>query len=700
MQVVWVQHWSYLPVIVEDIDMTDARQNAMRLPPTQQHTDSIYHATNKDGPLAISMSPEPHHMGTQASINLTSVTAQAHSTTPTHTFSAHDFGPQALLKAGLMSNMSGQQPTPFGQGQVQAGGPFNMAGLGETLPEYGHHPEGSERRTSGSSATLHQQSPSPFAGQAPMTASAAYGVYPQYPTPYQQAAANAQAYSLSQINQSSQNAGPSTIQPQYPGHSFYPTQQQQQYLLYPGQYGQTSHLHQTLPAQYAHPYGRGANPAFGMGVPQHAPDGAGMPARVSQYGGFQTTGPLNYGYGAGASSSRPGFAPGGKAGAASKLTPGPIPSSPRGPPRKPKQSGHALWVGNLPSGTRVVDLKDHFSREATKTIESVFLISKSNCAFVNYRSDDACAAAMTRFHDSRFQGVRLVCRLRKSATAVASGVPTGPASLMSTIAPSQSAIESIRQNREVSSRAEAMAQADGNEQGPDMPKGLEKFFIMKSLTVEDMELSVQNSIWATQAHNEEALNRAFDASENVYLIFSANKSGEYFGYARMASPITEEVAANLDWAPKADTVIDDPELPRAIPTAATEWAPKGRIIDDSARGTIFWEADPVEPEAALALEGDGERPEEVEHADGEESEEVSGAQAFGKPFKIEWLATNRLPFYRTRGLRNPWNANREVKIARDGTELETSVGRRLLQMFHRTIPEPAPVQSGWPIARS
>lgn len=120
---------------------------------------------------------------------------------------------------------------------------------------------------------------------------------------------------------------------------------------------------------------------------------------------------------------------------------------------------------------------------------------------------------MTRFHDSRFQGVRLVCRLRKSATAVASGVPTGPASLMSAIAPSQSAIESIRQNREVSSRAEAMAQADGNEQGPDMPKGVDKFFILKSLTVEDMELSVRNSIWATQAHNEEALNRAFDVRQ-------------------------------------------------------------------------------------------------------------------------------------------------------------------------------------------
>lgn len=213
-----------------------------------------------------------------------------------------------MLKAGLMSVMSGQHSTPYGQGQAQAAGPFNMAGLGESLPEYAHHPDDLERRTSGSSATLHQQSPSPFAGQAPMTASPAYGAFPQYPTPYQQAAANAQAYSLSQINQSSQNAGPGPIPPPYSGHNYFPNQQQQHYLLYPGQYGQAGHPHQALPAQYAQPYGRGANLAFGMGVPQQVPDVVGVPARVSQYGGFSSNVPLNYGYGANASFSRTGFA--------------------------------------------------------------------------------------------------------------------------------------------------------------------------------------------------------------------------------------------------------------------------------------------------------------------------------------------------------------------------------------------------------
>lgn len=163
----------------------------------------------------------------------------------------------------------------------------------------------------------------------------------------------------------------------------------------------------------------------------------------------------------------------------------------------------------------------------------------------------------------------------------------------------------------------------------------------------------------------------------------------------MASPIDEESSANLDWAPRGETVIDDPDVPRSIPTPATEHAPKGRIIDDSARGTIFWEADSEDEDIAVLVDGEVEHPEGTEVVANKEVEKEDSildtdAQAFGKPFKIEWLATNRLPFYRTRGLRNPWNANREVKIARDGTELETSVGRRLLQMFQRAPTESAP----------
>ena len=71
-------------------------------------------------------------------------------------------------------------------------------------------------------------------------------------------------------------------------------------------------------------------------------------------------------------------------------------SLPRGPPRKPKQSGFALWVGNLPRDVRLEDLKDFF---ALGGLESLFLIRKSNCAFVNYKTEADCAAALATFHD-------------------------------------------------------------------------------------------------------------------------------------------------------------------------------------------------------------------------------------------------------------------------------------------------------------
>ncbi|KAI7309706.1 hypothetical protein KC315_g12887 [Hortaea werneckii] len=372
----------------------------------------------------------------------------------------------------------------------------------------------------------------------------------------------------------------------------------------------------------------------------------------------------------------------------------PVPSYPRGPPRKPRQSGHALWVGNLPPSANVTDLKDHFSRDATKEIESLFLISKSNCAFVNYRTEAACVAAMNRFHDSRFQGVRLVCRLRRGSSAnVSSGFSNEPvdAATPSPITGSRSTdqldgdIEAAetRQPLIVGQKKPEEPEAAVSEDRATMADGVnpekipEKFFVVKSLTVQDLEASVRNGTWATQSHNEEALNKAYEEADNVYLIFSANKSGEYFGYARMASKISgDPVSLGTSTTEREDT--KGTGTPQSIPTPATQTAPKGHIVDDSARGTIFWEA---------------------EHSDGEaesfsrEGAEGGDGQNWGRQFQIEWISTARLPFFRTRGLRNPWNANREVKIARDGTELEPGIGRRLVQMFHRPMPHVQPAGS-------
>jgi hypothetical protein len=53
-----------------------------------------------------------------------------------------------------------------------------------------------------------------------------------------------------------------------------------------------------------------------------------------------------------------------------------------------------------------------------------------------------------------------------------------------------------------------------------------------------------------------------------------------------------------------------------------------------------------------------------------EVQEEFSPEDWGLSFKIEWIRVGTLPFHRLRSLRNPWNADREVKVSRDGTEIE------------------------------
>jgi hypothetical protein len=149
----------------------------------------------------------------------------------------------------------------------------------------------------------------------------------------------------------------------------------------------------------------------------------------------------------------------------------------------------------------------HVCKEASG-LESLFLISKSNCAFANFKDEASCSAAQMKIHDSKFQTVRLVSRLRRSSVGTAAGVPvpTGPAALTPPSNPT--IVRTPSPESDTNARDAGGDAAETRETGD--PKALkDKFFIVKSLTVEDLELSVRNGIWATQSHNEEALNKAY-----------------------------------------------------------------------------------------------------------------------------------------------------------------------------------------------
>lgn len=366
----------------------------------------------------------------------------------------------------------------------------------------------------------------------------------------------------------------------------------------------------------------------------------------------------------------------------------PLPSGARGPPCKPRQSGWAVWVGNLPQYTTVIHLKDHFSIGARNDIESAFLMAKTNCAFVNYRTEQACLEAIQRFDNHFFRGHRLVCRMRRgslssgrsdtSSLAPSSGAPSlSDRSSSSPIlrTPSEIDVETPLIVRGDGEPADGISfKADLTESTMEFSAGLDKLiigpqvknkmFILKSLTLQDLLVSTRDGSWTAQPHNEEKLNEAFHSAENVYLIFSVNKSGEYFGYARMESPIvhitspTSSPKSSCPTLQQKDLNGQSHESPRTIPTPATSTAPEGRITDDSARGTIFWEA---------------ERPGgQIPNASSQQTSDSAEA----KQFKIRWISTAKVPFRTTRGLRNPLNSNREVKIARDGTEVHLPLHRK------------------------
>jgi len=152
----------------------------------------------------------------------------------------------------------------------------------------------------------------------------------------------------------------------------------------------------------------------------------------------------------------------------------------------------------------------HVCKE-TKGLESLFLISKSNCAFANFKDEQTCADAQQKLHDSKFQSVRLVSRLRKNTVEGATGVtaPTGP-SASTTPQPSQDESPVVVTSNSGKASPSIIQSTEGkSESSGDGTPQKDKYFILKSLTVEDLELSVRTGIWATQSHNEESLNNGF-----------------------------------------------------------------------------------------------------------------------------------------------------------------------------------------------
>jgi len=126
---------------------------------------------------------------------------------------------------------------------------------------------------------------------------------------------------------------------------------------------------------------------------------------------------------------------------------------------------------------------------------------------------------MLRFNNAKFEGTSLVCRLRPRGP----GAPVIAATDYLTPPPPDALGQTSGDERgaAVDGAAETQEPAPTPDIGRTPPTGPSRarapqanakfrYFILKSLTVEDLELSQKNGVWATQNHNEAALNQAFE----------------------------------------------------------------------------------------------------------------------------------------------------------------------------------------------
>ncbi|KAJ7100499.1 YT521-B-like domain-containing protein [Mycena epipterygia] len=367
-------------------------------------------------------------------------------------------------------------------------------------------------------------------------------------------------------------------------------------------------------------------------------------------------------------------------------------------------------------------------------VRSIFLISRSSCAFVNYETEAHLQAAIARFDGVPLRGdprgACLACRVRRKDDDMRAGVggqrgmgmharwvkanvekekpargdaedtSASDAGVMSRSSdPTRSLAASMSGLSLDPSAGDARAHSAGPDPLPPRPRAEgsnsnssgsfasttssllqrhfpQRFFILKSHTKDDLDLSVRTGLWATQRHNESTLDRAFRTSKDVFLIFSVNRSGEWYGYARLAGPVGPVHSARAlhssAGAPTRPVVAttSDPI------TAPTLYAPEPPLflehLVDNSLPSFSMPPRPVEEQG---------------------EEQGTPAESRGQDFKLHWICTERLPFPRTRYIRNPWNQEREIKVSRDGTELAPSVGQALLDEWRSFLAAAAELQT-------
>lgn len=299
----------------------------------------------------------------------------------------------------------------------------------------------------------------------------------------------------------------------------------------------------------------------------------------------------------------------------------------------PAKTGFAVWVGNLGPRTTLLDLRTLFG---TPDLQSIYLIQRTGCAFVNYNSKEGLDMGLqaVRTRGGKLHDHEILVKAQVTEEEETSTTSSADSQIPNYGSPPSNHLSETRPVR---------------------------YFICKSLLVDDLELAKKTGQWSTQLRNKDRFNEAFNTSDNIILVFSANRTSAFYGIARLDSPFEDCKGDQTASESKKEVTVSEPEIkqtPMILHPEDGILIPEGTTVLDPLRGSQFWKVS-----GCLCIEPEVEK--------------------WTAPAKITWLSSTNsiVPFSKTRQLKNSLNMNKPIKVARDGTEIDPEIGKLLCQMF-------------------
>ncbi|KIV88628.1 hypothetical protein PV10_08295 [Exophiala mesophila] len=401
---------------------------------------------------------------------------------------------------------------------------------------------------------------------------------------------------------------------------------------------------------------------------------------------------------------------------------------------------HALWVGNIAAEVTILTLRDYFSAACPRTVISIAYNSDARYAFVNFSSEESRAAAIRHAASTLFQGRRLDCRIRQGSMSRSTKVHYAvgkPGNTSFTVSHQgensleQRAVELLHYPETVEAQwgrdkffilksfsLEALAKSIETARWY-VPKrhcsrlnfahqtSRNVYFIFSIngsgsfCGLAKMKSETQPEASATNQQNDIHRTSSTRSDSSSLLRHSLSRvSGAGSGLRTPTTASSISVAGTIHYEPQRRRIVwealpaeqaDEQEADDDL--AWSESSSSSSTVSNYEAGLVAGEDNyrlrrhTVPSRADISLDSPEVKALWDKDLAGTKTEPKSDTglmemlEQFGNPCDIEWISTKAISFDEIRGIKNAWNNNKEIQVARNVTAVEPRAATELLKVW-------------------